>query len=584
MATTTDGPGGSVRGRTAAPRGPAADGSFSDRQIKTIIGGLMLGMFLAALDQTVVSTAIRTIADDLQGYSLQAWATTAFLITSTISTPLYGKLSDLFGRKPLYLLAIALFVLGSVLCTFATSMYGLAVYRAVQGLGAGGLLSLAFTILGDLVPPRQRSKYQAYFMAVFGSSSVIGPVVGGVLSGVDSIAGLDGWRWIFLVNVPLGAAAFVVVSKVLHIPHTRRDSRVDWPGAIALSAFLVPLLVIAEQGRLWGWTSGRALVCYAVGAVGFAAFVAIETRYRDAALLPLRMFTSRTFTVGVLASAVVGLGMFGGLLLLPQYLQVVKGSSPTVAGFQMLPLVLGIMIAAATSGTLIGRTGRYKVFPVVGTALMAVVLLAMSRITADTSYWALAPLMVGLGLGLGLNMQPVILAVQNASDPRDMGVATSSVTFFRQIGGTVGTAVFLSILFSVLGGRVTSAYTAAAASDPAFQAALAADPAQAQALSAGTSGALESTQFLGALDPAVAHPFLEAFADSLGTIFLIAAAAMVVGFVITLFLPELPLKTTSGVQEQAHADRAAMVSAGSAAPTSSAPSAAPTEPAGPRRG
>lgn len=246
---TPEGADASAAAAPAASAAPAGQQPFTHRQVLTVIGGLMLGMFLAALDQTVVSTAIRTIADDLDGYSLQAWATTAFLITSTLTTPLYGKLSDQLGRKPLYLVAIALFVLGSVLCTFATSMYGLAVFCAVQGLGAGGLMSLAFAILGDLVPPRERSRYLGYFMAVFGTSSVLGPVIGGFSSGIDSIAGIAGWRWIFLVNVPLGLAAFVVVVHVLHLPVTRRDSRVDWQGAAALAAFLVPGLVVAEQGR-----------------------------------------------------------------------------------------------------------------------------------------------------------------------------------------------------------------------------------------------------------------------------------------------------------------------------------------------
>lgn len=571
---------------------PSADGTFSHRQIVTVISGLLLGMFLASLDQTVVSTAIRTIADDLQGYDLQAWATTAFLITSTISTPLYGKLSDLFGRKPLYLTAIAIFVLGSVLCTFASSMYELAAFRAVQGLGAGGLMSLAFAILGDIVAPRQRSRYQAYFMAVFGVSSVIGPVIGGVLSGVDSIAGIAGWRWIFLVNVPLGLAALFVVNRVLHIPHTRRDQRVDWPGAIALTAFLVPLLIVAEQGRTWGWTSVEALTCYAVGLVGFVAFMIVEARYRDAALLPLRMFRSRTFSVGVSASLIIGIGMFGGLLLLPQYLQVVKGSSPIVAGFQMLPLVLGIMVAAAVSGIVIGRTGRYKVFPVIGSALMAAVLFTLSQITATTSYTVIAPLMLAMGLGLGLTLQPTILAVQNAAEPRDMGVATSSVTFFRQIGGTLGVAVFLSVLFSVLGGRVRAAYTAAQGT-AGFQQALAADPTQAQVLASGTSGGLASTEFLTRLSPVVAAPFREAFAGSIGTVFLIAGLSMVVAFVLTLFLPELALRTTSGMQAQAQADAGslaagvpkgseiadAVVAAGHSAPAATATSA--TSPSAP---
>ena len=230
------------------PRGPvpaAADGAFSHRQVLTVLAGLVTAMFLAALDQTVVATAVRTVADDLQGYDMQAWATTAFLVTSTISTPLYGKLSDIYGRRPFYLFAITVFVLGSVLCALAGSMYQLAAARAVQGVGAGGLLSLAMAIIGDLVSPRERPRYQGYIMAVWGSASVLGPVVGGFLAGQASLLGIDGWRWIFLVNVPLGALAFAIVFRVLHLPHERREHRIDWPGALALSTCVVPLLVVA---------------------------------------------------------------------------------------------------------------------------------------------------------------------------------------------------------------------------------------------------------------------------------------------------------------------------------------------------
>src|ERR1700754_140278 len=264
-------PGGSAS--TTAPRpgraqSPPSGGELSHRQVLTILTGLALGMFLASLDQTVVSTAIRTIADDLGGLSLQAWATTAFLITSTISTPLYGKLSDIYGRKPLFLTAISIFIIGSVMCTFSQSMYQLAAFRAVQGIGAGGLFSLALTILGDIVPPRARARYQGYILAVFGTSSVLGPVIGGVLSGRPEIAGIAGWRWIFLVNVPIGILALAVVAKVVNVPHTSRRHRIDWPGALTLAVFLVPLLILVEQGREWGWASGTALVCYGIGAVG----------------------------------------------------------------------------------------------------------------------------------------------------------------------------------------------------------------------------------------------------------------------------------------------------------------------------
>ncbi|TNM69855.1 MFS transporter [Streptomyces sp. NP160] len=563
----------------AAPPAASAPGAFTHRQIMTILSGLMLGLFLAALDQTVVSTAIRTIADDLQGYSLQAWATTAFLITSTIATPLYGKLSDIYGRKPFYLFAIGIFVVGSALCAFAWSMYSLAAFRAVQGIGAGGLMSLAFAILGDIVPPRERSRYQGFFMAVFGSSSVLGPVVGGLLAGQDQLLGMSGWRWIFLVNAPLGVAAFLVVARVLHIPHVRRDHRIDWWGAAALVVALVPLLIVAEQGREWGWTSAGSVACYAIGAVGIATFVVAERAMKDEALLPPRMFGERTFSVGIVSSFIVGMGMFGGMLLLPQYLQVVKGSSPTVAGLQTLPLVLGIMSAAAVSGRITSRTGRYKVFPVVGTAVLAVALGLFSLVGADTPLLATMAIMLLFGMGLGLNMQSVILAVQNAVSPRDMGVATSSVTFFRQMGGTLGAAVFLSLLFSIVVGRIATAFTEAQGTSE-FQRALAANPDQAQTLAGVTSGggSLNDTSFLNTLDDALAHPFRVGFSSAMDTIFLLAAGIMVIGFVVTIFLPEKPLRTTAGVQARAEEAGSASTSAdgpaaavAASAPTSTAP-------------
>ncbi|SOD94414.1 MDR family MFS transporter [Blastococcus haudaquaticus] len=529
------------RGARAAAAAPDAGGGFTHRQIVTILLGLVTAMFLAALDQTVVSTAIRTIADDLQGYDLQAWATTAFLITSTIATPLYGKLSDIYGRRPFYLFAIGVFILGSLACAFATTMYQLAAFRALQGIGAGGLMSLALAIIGDIVPPRERSKYQGYFMAVFGTSSVLGPVIGGFLAGQDSLLGFDGWRWIFLINVPLGALAFAVVYRVLHLPHQRRDHRIDWPGALALVAFLVPLLIVAEQGRTWGWGSGGALVCYAIGAVGFVLFILAERAYGDEALLPLRLFRNRSFAIGGIGSVVMGAGMFGGILLLPQYLQIVQGSSATVAGLQMIPLVAGIMAGAMGSGIAISRTGKYKVFPLVGIAFMVTALLSMSFIVeADTSVWTLVPFMVLLGVGLGFNFQPVILAVQNAVSPREMGVATSSVTFFRQMGGTIGVAVFLSILFTRLPTDIGNAVRTAAGQDPRV----------AEALQSGQlqTGDLSDTSFIQELPGYLARPFKVGFSDSIDMVFLIAACVVAIGFFVFLFLPQLALSEKSGIQ------------------------------------
>jgi EmrB/QacA subfamily drug resistance transporter len=558
------------------PEASGGSATLTHRQIVTILIGLMLGMFLAALDQTVVATAIRTIADDLNGFDLQAWATTAFLITSTIVTPLYGKLSDIFGRKPLFLAAIALFLIGSLLCGTSGSMYELAGFRALQGLGAGGLMSLALAIIGDIVPPRERSKYQGYFMAVFGTSSVLGPVIGGFFAGASSILGEAGWRWIFWVNLPIGAVTLAVVVRFLQVPHTPRKHRIDWPGAVALVVALVPLLTVAEQGRTWGWGSGRAIGCYVVGAIGVLLFIAAERAYKDEALLPLRMFRGRTYAVGTAGSLIIGMGMFGAMALLPQYLQIVKGSSPTMGGLQMLPLVLGIMSAALGSGRVISATGKYRIFPVIGSALMAVALLLFSLVGADTPLPLTMLIMLLFGWGLGVNMQPVILAVQNSADPRDMGVATSAVTFFRQMGGTLGTAVFLSVLFTRLPGDISSA-VGKAAKTTSYQQALAAHPDQAKALS--DTGALSDTSFISKLNATIAHPFKVGFSDSMSVVFLSAAGVMLLGVLIMWLLPDVPLRNKSGLQarEDAAAE-AAKAQAGTAAQivTEAAADTAPT--------
>src|SRR6476469_213657 len=274
---------------------PTTDGPLTHKQILTILTGLMLGMFLAALDQTLVAPAIRTIGDDLHGLSAQAWVTTTFLITSTISTPLFGKLSDIYGRKPLFMIAISIFILGSALCGLAQSMYMLAGFRAFQGIGAGGIMPLALAIIGDIIPPRERAKYQGYFMAVFATSSVLGPVVGGFFAGQSSIFGAPGWRWIFYINVPIGILALIVVEAVLKLEHIRRDHRIDWGGAAALVVALVPLLIIAEQGRIWGWAGGSAYVCYVLGAIGIVSFIYVESKMGDDALLPLRLFKRSVF-------------------------------------------------------------------------------------------------------------------------------------------------------------------------------------------------------------------------------------------------------------------------------------------------
>jgi EmrB/QacA subfamily drug resistance transporter len=549
------------RGRqlAAEPARPAP-GAFTHRQILVIISGLMLALFLAALDQTIVATAMRTVADDLNGLSLQAWVTTAYLTTSTITTPLYGKLSDIYGRKPFFLVAISLFVLGSALCGTAGSMYQLAGYRAFQGLGAGGLFALALAIIGDIVSPRERARYQGYFLAVFGTSSVLGPVVGGFLAGQASLLGITGWRWIFYVNVPVGLVALAVVARVLDLPHTRRDHRIDWLGALLLVVGLVPLLAVAEQGRSWGWGSGRAALCYLVGVAGLACFVAAERRMGEEALLPLRFFRNRTFGVGSAIGVVIGMGMFGGLVCLPLYLQIVKGASPTKAGLLLVPATLGIMTGSLIVGQTVSRTGRYKIFPIVGSALLVVAMLLFSRVGADTPLWQASLVMALFGLGIGGNLQPLVLAVQNAMPPRDIGVATSSATFFRQIGGTLGTAVFLSILFSSVTDRIAESVRALAPS-PGFQAALH-DPAVlanplnravADGLRTGQAGAsvLQDSSFIQQVDPRLARPFQVGFSQAMDLVFLVAAAVVLAAFVLVRFLPEIPLSAQSGLQRVA---------------------------------
>ncbi|WP_231562968.1 MDR family MFS transporter [Microbacterium mangrovi] len=457
---------------------------MTHRQILFVIFGLMAGMFLSALDQTIVGTAIRTIGDDLHGLSQQAWVTTAYLIVSTIATPIYGKLSDIFGRRPLFIIAIVIFVIGSILASFSQSMTQLAFFRAVQGLGAGGLMSMPLAIMGDILAPRERAKYQGYFLAVFGVSSVIGPLVGGLFAGAETILGIAGWRWVFLINVPIGILALIIVLMFLHVPrHSRHSVRIDWWGATTVIIALVPLLLVAEQGRVWGWDSPIAIACYVIGGLGIIAFVIAETLMKDDALIPLKLFRSPTFSMATVIGVLVGFGMFGAMMTLPLYLQIVLGSSPTESGFQLFPMILGMMIASIGSGQIISRSGRYRVFPVLGTAFLAGGYFWLTHLQYNTGYWFIAGAMLLLGLGLGQLMQTLTIASQNSVEPRDMGVATSASTFFRQIGGTLGTAVLLSLMFTVIPANIKTTFadtdTLTHALEAAFDPAVATDPANA---------------------------------------------------------------------------------------------------------
>ncbi|MDH6409598.1 EmrB/QacA subfamily drug resistance transporter [Aurantimicrobium minutum] len=537
---------------------------MTKREILMVMIGLMSGMFLSALDQTVVSTSMRTIADDLDGMSLQAWVTTAYMIMSTISTPLYGKLSDIFGRRPLFIIAISVFVLGSLLAGTADTMYQLAGYRAIQGLGAGGLMALPLAIMGDMLAPRERAKYQGFFLAVFGVSSVIGPLIGGLLSGTPEILGITGWRWVFLINVPIGIVALAVVLKALHLPKTHRRVRIDWWGATTVITATVPLLVVAEQGREWGWLSTASISCYLIGVFSAVAFVMIERSMGDDALIPMKMFKSQTFTMATILGVFVGFGMFGAMMTIPLYLQLVKGATPTESGLLMLPMILGMMIASIVSGQVMSRTGSYKWFPRVGTAFMILGFLLFTRLTWDSPLWFVMVGMFFMGAGLGQLMQTLTVASQNSVGPRDIGVATSSSTFFRTMGGTAGTAILFSVLFNTIPEALKKAFetpsitagVAKALADPAITS----NPANAGILAVykdptAVGSSLDGdTSFLVGANEALAKPFLVGFAEATVTVYQIGLVVVVIAFILSWFLKATPLRQKSAMQEAADED------------------------------
>ena len=551
----------SKNSREAAKQAAQA-GTMNQRQIWVVLIGLMSGMFLAALDQSVVSSAMRTIADDLDGLALQAWATTAYLITSTVSTPIYGKLGDIFGRRPLFMVAIGIFILGSLATGLAGSMFELAMFRAIQGLGAGGLFSLALTIVADIVPPRERARYQGMFLAVFGTSSVAGPVIGGAFAGVDEILFLDGWRWVFLMNLPIGAISMFMVLTFLHIPHNPRPQKIDWWGAVTIVMAVVPILLVAEQGREWGWSSPLAIAMYVTGVTGIIAFIFIERRMGEAALLPLKIFKEPTFARTQLMGFIIGIGMFGGMITLPLILQVVYGASPTQAGLLMLPMVAGLMTASITSGRIMSKTGKYRIFFNVGTGLLLIGYTYMLLVLdATIPIWVVSIGMVIIGLGLGQLLQTTTVASQNSVHGRDIGVATSSITFFRQMGGTFGVAVFMSILFSQVTQKVVAAFdnpaTQAGIAEALSDRAVTSDPANAAiigVLQNGAEGASEITidsSFLIGADDRLTLPFRIGFVESSLGVFLLATVVVGVAFVISFFIKEIPLRDKSAAQEAA---------------------------------
>ena len=556
--------------RREAAIAAAKSGQMSHRDILLVLIGLMSGMFLSALDQSVVGSAMRTIADDLKGLELQAWVTTAYLITSTIATPIYGKLGDIFGRRRLFIIAISIFSFGSLLCGFSADMFQLAAFRAIQGIGAGGLFALALTVLADIVPPRERARYQGMFLAVFGTSSVLGPVVGGLFASADSLLFVEGWRWVFLMNIPIGAVALYMVYTFLHVPHTPKPQRIDWWGAVTIVLAVVPLLLVAENGNEWGWGSSLSITMYVVGGAGILAFILAERAAKESALLPLALFRSSSFSMSTIVGVIVGFAMFGGMMTLPLMLQLVNGASPTESGLMMLPMVLGMMMATMVAGQVTRKTGHYRTFLMTGTFLMLVGLVYMTGYNADMPYWQISIGMVLIGLGLGQLMQTLTLVAQQSVPASDIGVATSSATFFRQMGGTLGVAVFISILFNSLGDKIDEAFKnkqsladiTAAAQDPAVLA----DPNNREFLMSMAQGS-DSTalsdqlktdsSFLNNLDPRLARPFEVGFADSAVQVFIWASIVAAVAFALSFFVKAPPLRETSAAQEAAAAASAA---------------------------
>ncbi|MHB1535319.1 MAG: MDR family MFS transporter [Acidimicrobiales bacterium] len=432
--TLTDRPAAGAPG-TAPPR------SYTHRQILVIMSGLMLGMLLAALDQTIVSTALTTISRDFGRPDLYSWVVTSYLLTSTVTTPLYGKVSDLFGRKRIFQFAIVVFLLGSALSGLSQNMFQLIVFRGIQGLGAGGLMSLALAIVGDVIPPRDRGRYQGYFGAIFGVSSVLGPLIGGFL--VDYAS----WRWVFYVNLPIGIVALVVINRVLHLDHQPRRARIDAAGALLLvggvSLILIGVQNAGEAARLttttWAYAlSGLALV------VGFIWW---EGRAAEP-VLPLRLFRNSVFRICSILALITGGVMFGAIIFLPQYLQTVRGVSPTLSGLRLLPLLAGLLITSIGSGQLISRYGRYKVFVVAGTGITTLGIALFTQIGVATGVWVFSGLLFVVGVGLGLFMQTLILATQNSISASDMGVGTSAITFFRTLGGAIGASALGAILIA----------------------------------------------------------------------------------------------------------------------------------------
>ncbi|PKW07551.1 drug resistance transporter, EmrB/QacA subfamily [Streptomyces sp. 1222.5] len=479
------------------------------------IGALLLGLLLAALDQTIVSTALPTIVSDLGGLEHLSWVVTAYLLAATAATPLWGKLGDQYGRKRLFQTAIVIFLIGSALCGMAQDMPQLIAFRALQGLGGGGLMVLSMAIVGDLVPPRERGRYQGLFGAVFGATSVLGPLLGGLLTEHLS------WRWVFYVNLPVGIVALAVIAAALHIPRRTSHHVIDYLGTFLIAAVATCLVLVASLGgTTWAWGSAQIIGLCVLGVLLAVAFVAVERRAAEP-VLPLKLFGVRTFTLAAVISFIVGFAMFGAMTYLPTFLQVVHGISPTLSGVHMLPMVIGLLLSSTVSGQIVSRTGRWKVFPLTGTAVTAIGLLLLHRLDEHSSTTEMSVYFLVFGLGLGLVMQVLVLIVQNAVSYEDLGVATSGATFFRSIGASFGVAIFGTVFASRLGDKLAAALRGINLPPGVGATTLESDP-----------------RGIATLPPALRPAALHAYASAISDVFLYAAPVAAVGFLLAWFLKE----------------------------------------------
>ena len=520
--------------------------SLTHKEILFVLSGLMVGMLLAALDQTIVSTALKSIVEDFDGLAHYTWVVTAYLLTSTASTPLYGKISDLYGRRPVFQFAIITFLIGSFAAGAATSMEQLIAFRAVQGLGAGGLMSLTFVIIGDIISPRERGKYQGFFGAVWGLSSVAGPLLGGYFSDHAQILGVSGWRWIFYINLPFGIAALILTSIFLHIPKVKREHSIDYLGALLLVSGVSSLLLgISVYGPQDGWQNSKTLISITAAIVLILLFIFQESRAKEP-ILPLTLFKNHTFSVTSIMAFIIGAGMFGAIIMLPLYLQIVKGDSATSAGLKLIPFMIGIVTMSIVSGKMITKHGHYKRFPIIGLALMSIGLAMLATLTETTAFWKLAIYAILIGAGLGLSMQTIVIALQNSVDFRDLGVATSANTFFRSIGATMGVALFGTVYASRLAHNLPIEVEKLRVSNPS--ALVGATPEKFAALEYNTA-------VLQTFTPELQAGIIHAFVNSFHVVFLSAVPITIIGFFIAFMLRETPLRT--GVGHQAAKEDAA---------------------------